>query len=288
MNKLVLNNQKILAWSEYGDLHGSPVFYFHGTPGSHLEAANTDKIARQLGIRIIALDRTGYGNSELHENTEFIDWPNIITSLADKLCLTEFSMLGYSGGAPYALSCAHKLSKRLASTTIISSPTSLTTDIMQQHMNVNFKPLYELADSDFQMAKQQVTEITCSLDAFMGLVTSQLSDSDKLIFEQDEFKDHYFKSLEHSLKQGTDATVIDLRNISRSWGFKLKDIQVKVDIWHGSDDNNFDIAIAEHLASKLNSTLHKMDNCGHYFLFDHWFEILSQIKNTVLAKQANK
>ena len=283
MNRLTLKNQKKLTWYEYGDPHGLPVFYFHGTPGSHLEAATADKIAQQLGIRMIAPDRTGYGDSEMHEDTEFIDWPNKVTLLADKLCLTEFSVLGYSGGAPYALSCADKIPKRLINTTIVSSPASLTTDIMQQHMNINFRPLYELADTNFQMAKQQVTELTRSLDAFVELVSSQLSDSDKLIFEQDQFKEHYFKNLEHSFKQGADATVIDLRNISQSWGFKIEDIQLKIDIWHGNDDNNFNIAIAEYLANKLNSTLYKMSDSGHYFLFNHWFEILSHINNTALT-----
>lgn len=285
MSKIVLKNVKTLNWYEYGDPNGLPLLYFHGTPGSHCEAASASKIAKNLGMRVIALDRTGYGDSELHANTAYIDWPDIIVQLADKLHLDIFSILGYSGGGPYALACAHKIPERLINVTIVSSPASLTTSVMQKHMNVNFKPLYELADTDFQMANQQVSELTQSPEAFLELVRSQLSDSDRLIFERDEFINQYLKSLKHSLKQGSDATVIDLRNIAQPWKFNLEDIQPEVDIWHGDDDNNFDIAIADYLASRLNSTLHIVKKSGHYFLFDHWFEILDHIKNTIPNNQ---
>src|SRR3546814_7781630 len=48
-----------LGYAEGGDREGAPVFYFHGFPGSRLEAT----LLPASGIRLIGVDRPGYGLS---------------------------------------------------------------------------------------------------------------------------------------------------------------------------------------------------------------------------------
>jgi len=48
-----------LGYAEGGDPNGVPVFYFHGFPGSRLEAT----LLPPSGIRLIGVDRPGYGLS---------------------------------------------------------------------------------------------------------------------------------------------------------------------------------------------------------------------------------
>jgi pimeloyl-ACP methyl ester carboxylesterase len=55
-----LPDGRVLGWAEYGDQVGSPVVYLHGTPGSRL--SRPDDTALE-GIRLITLDRPGYGRS---------------------------------------------------------------------------------------------------------------------------------------------------------------------------------------------------------------------------------
>jgi hypothetical protein len=43
-----------LAYAEYGDPKGHPTLYFHGLPGSRLEAVLAAKSAAEAGIRLIA------------------------------------------------------------------------------------------------------------------------------------------------------------------------------------------------------------------------------------------
>ena len=52
-----LKDGRILAYKEYGQAGGHPVFYAHGGPGSRLEGAIFDEKAAEYGFRLIATDR---------------------------------------------------------------------------------------------------------------------------------------------------------------------------------------------------------------------------------------
>jgi pimeloyl-ACP methyl ester carboxylesterase len=58
---LALPDGRRLGYAEYGDPDGEPGFYFHGHPGSRFEAQLADQAAKEKSIRIVALDRPGYG-----------------------------------------------------------------------------------------------------------------------------------------------------------------------------------------------------------------------------------
>jgi pimeloyl-ACP methyl ester carboxylesterase len=85
---LSLYGSRTLAWSEYGDPHGTPVFYCHGFPGSRCEAALGDAAARELAVRL--------------------------------------RVLGVSGGGPYALACAALMPQRLSRVSVVSGLGELT------------------------------------------------------------------------------------------------------------------------------------------------------------------
>ena len=61
--QVTLTDGRTLAYAEYGYARGAPAFYFHGTPGGRLEGRFLDAAARAHGVRLIALDRPGYGRS---------------------------------------------------------------------------------------------------------------------------------------------------------------------------------------------------------------------------------
>jgi len=60
---LLLGGGRRLGYAWYGQPDGEPVLYFHGHPGSRLDARSAWQAAAAEGLRVIALDRTGYGLS---------------------------------------------------------------------------------------------------------------------------------------------------------------------------------------------------------------------------------
>ena len=104
-----LPDGRLIAVEEYGDPAGPPVFYFHGWPASRLEAG----LIPDLPVRLLALDRPGYGRSAPQRGRTLADWPADVTAVADRLGLARFHVVGLSGGGPYAAACALALPDRV-------------------------------------------------------------------------------------------------------------------------------------------------------------------------------
>ena len=97
--ELELPDGRVLGFDEYGARDGTPLFYFHGTPGARLEwhLFGGENAAQRLGLRIIAVDRPGMGLSTFQPGRRITDWPADVRAVADALQLGTFAVLGCSG-----------------------------------------------------------------------------------------------------------------------------------------------------------------------------------------------
>lgn len=279
MDCLILENRYQLAWNEYGSADGEPVLYFHGTPGSRLEAFPADVIAQELGIRLIVPDRPGYGASDSQYQLSLSYWPKLVSKLANKLKLDQFSIIGYSSGGAYALSCAYNIPDRINNIALVSSAAPFEKQALKNQTDPIFKPLYDLSVTEYGNDQHKLLQLASSPKALMNVLKTTLSPTDKALFKNVTFQKYFLMNLSLAITSGVDGIVNDIRNLSLPWDIKLEDIQLPVDIWHGRDDNNLDFSVAEYLAQTLNnSSTHFLDKAGHYFIFEQWREVLEQIK----------
>ena len=72
-----------------------------------------------MRVRIVALNRPGYGPSTFQPDYSFLDWPVDVSAAADLLGIDRFAVVGASGGSPYALACGYALRRRVASVGIV-------------------------------------------------------------------------------------------------------------------------------------------------------------------------
>jgi len=120
MKSLQLKGGGRLAFNEYGDTRGTPVFFFHGWPSSLTMATITNTAARELGIRIISADRPGISESTFQQDRQLLDWPPVLRELAEHLGIEKFRVLGISGGAPYAYATGWALRERVRAIGVVS------------------------------------------------------------------------------------------------------------------------------------------------------------------------
>ncbi len=111
---------RLLEVREYGDPAGHPALFFHGLIGSHHQASYIAEQAMQHDLRIIAPNRPGVGKSEFVERKSALEAVPDIEDLTAALQIDQFSVIGISGGTPYALACLHRLGPRIRTTTVIS------------------------------------------------------------------------------------------------------------------------------------------------------------------------
>ena len=82
------------------------VLWCHGGPGSRLEPAALAPAAAEAGLRIIGIDRPGYGLSSPNPERTIADWVPDGLAVADALGIDQFVTVGCSTGGAYALALA--------------------------------------------------------------------------------------------------------------------------------------------------------------------------------------
>jgi len=116
-----LSDGRSLAYAVWGDPDGQTVLLFHGAPGSRMFTPDPDLTAR-AGVRLVTVDRPGYGRSDADPGRTILDWPADILQLADAIQAPRFAIAAHSSGGPYALACAVQLSNRISAVTLVSCP----------------------------------------------------------------------------------------------------------------------------------------------------------------------
>ena len=66
-----------LAYAQMGQQDGTPVFAFHGVPGSRLDWDHPliRPVLDGSGVRLIGIDRPGFGGSTHQPHRRYADWP---------------------------------------------------------------------------------------------------------------------------------------------------------------------------------------------------------------------
>lgn len=271
LHSMQLRCGRILSYALYGDACGTPVYYMHGFYGSRIEAMLAAAAAGKCGLQLIAVDRPGVGRSSFEPVISLESWAAIIGELADQLGHKEFSILGVSGGGPFALSCAHFLSDRVQNITLCGSLAPLDNQTfirklplryraavwLQQH----FKPgLYWLNKRLYFGARHDPSRLLRKL-------ARHLADCDKKILAERATRDIMIASLAEAANQNPLYGAQELTIFGAPWGFDLKDIPMPVTLWHGGQDEMVPVAMAYQLADKLTrSCLHIIPDAGHFSL----------------------
>ena len=116
---IALRDGRRIAYCEWGDREGWPILLCHGAPGSRMFGPDS-KTTAEAGVRLITVDRPGYGRSDPKPGRQILDWPADVEELAGALRVDEFDVAGHSSGGPYALACASTFPGRVKRVALIS------------------------------------------------------------------------------------------------------------------------------------------------------------------------
>jgi pimeloyl-ACP methyl ester carboxylesterase len=281
-NSIRLRDSRRLAYAEYGAPRGKPVFFFHGIPGSRLYRP-PDEITAKMGVRLICVDRPGYGLSDFQPGRRILDWPNDILELAGALGLERFAVAAHSAGAPYAYACAATFPDRVTVAGILSgaapadSPRALRGMRGLNRAGYVFGrwipwPLWRLAIwAFFHTGRDDPASV-------FERGKKSRPPSDQNLWYRSEVREVCLASGAEGFRNGTLGHAWETRLLLRPWGFRLEDIQVPVYLWHGTEDHETPISMARESARRLPDCRATIcEGEGHSLLFAHWEEILRQL-----------
>jgi pimeloyl-ACP methyl ester carboxylesterase len=238
-----LADGRTLGYTEYGNPAGQVLFYFHGHPGSRLEAQLLAEPATAHGLRLIGIDRPGMGLSEYQPRRRLRDWPHDVVQLADRLGIDCFAVAGLSGGGPYALACAHGIGERLTACGIISGVGAISpfVSFLALWLPWLLTPLARHRFRNHEHASRALTRFA-----------HRWVDPDRKILEQPDVGETLIASLVEAFRQGSRGAAFDGMLLGRPWGIPLHQVAfAPLFLWHGGRDANVPIANARKLAEAL-------------------------------------
>jgi len=269
---VALRDDRTLAYAEYGDPQGTPVIVFHGTPGSRLDRHPDSTILTDLGVRLIAPDRPGYGHSSFQRNRRLLDWPADVARLADALGLARFAVAGVSGGGPHAAACAYALPERVTRAALVAGVAPPHApgfwDGMSKRDALELRatrllPTWFLR-FDFNA---QVRLLLRDPRAYLANLAAHFPAPDRAVAADPALQAIFAESVAQAYRQGPDAHIQDDKLFTRPWGFRVEDITVPVDVWQGDDDDIVPPSHGRYLAAAIpGATLHLVPSQAHLSL----------------------
>jgi pimeloyl-ACP methyl ester carboxylesterase len=275
-----LSDGRQIAYQEYGDPDGQPVFFFHGWLGSRLDFAPNDQLAGDLGARVIALDRPGCGESDFQPDRRLLDWPGDVSDVADALGFGEFAVCGHSFGGPFVAACAYSIPDRITSAAIVAGISPLSFDGATSGMPALVRFVLWLGRIAPPLTRPYVAfmaRMAKSPDSLKKGIESQLSNDEAALLSTPRF-DGFFENFGEMTKHGSTGAYWDARVFLEDWGFDCADIDGPVALFYGTEDSNVPIQMGEYYRDAMpNSTATFYEGEGHLIMYSRAKEILDTL-----------
>lgn len=257
-HQLLLPDGRKLGYDEYGVPDGTPLFYFHGSPSSRLEAKLyvSEDLLQSLDVRLIAVDRPGMGLSDFQPNRRLLDFPQDILALADHLNIGRFAILAYSLGGPYALACAYAIPERLTKVGIVSGAALFTVPELMTNINAGTRKFLTMPRENPFLSRLFLWMMLGVMPRvapkrFIAGATAVLPEPDRAVVSDPNVQRGFINALREAMRQGTRGAFHESLLSVTDYGFKLQEIQTPVLLWHGEQDKNIPVEMARFAASAI-------------------------------------
>jgi pimeloyl-ACP methyl ester carboxylesterase len=278
-----LPDGRVLAYCEYGAPDGSPVFYFHGLPGSRIDPRAIADGMRTAGVRLLAADRPGMGRSHpVRGKRTYGGSAHDVAHLAGALGIDRFSIVGYSCGGPYALAAAAELGDRVDRIGLVSSVATSEMPGYRKSLASTDRAMTLLSRYAPWLARtlmgRAVKQARTKPEKFGKQLDRELSaPADRAILDRGLRAVVTALFLEAN-RNGPAGTVEDFAVWARPSGIRFDAIKAPMRLWHGDADESVSIDHSRWLASKIpGAELTVLPGAGHLHPPERWREIAAAL-----------
>lgn len=278
---ITLKDGRLLGVAEFGDPKGHPVFYFHGFPGSRLQAGDFHEIAKARHCRFFGIDRPGMGLSTFNKKHTILGWSQDVIAFANHLKVDKFSIVGHSGGAPFVMACAYAIPERLMGAAIVSGMAPTTLPESKVGMASGLRIINALVRNVlvFAFVLMKIQQKMMLKPKVFNQFVQKLPMPDRIILQDADRIHTMMDALAEAFKQGVGGPAQEMRLILQPWGFSLEKITYPITIWQGKLDMQVPVSHAEIYKTKLShAKLRLFENEAHIStLYNHMEDILESV-----------
>ncbi len=277
-----LKDERTLSYREYGDTNENTVLFFHGF-GSSAGAIHPDpNILDANNIRFFAVNRPGYGASDLAANYSPEDFADTVNEFLMAKNIDKASIIGWSAGGLYSQIFAEKYPEKVSSLNLVSSAIPLNSKETRNILPSNWKMINSmnryfpfLTKYFFKSLSKKLTK---DLDAAIQESIKQMVEEDKKVANDPTMKPVIIRGAVESYHNRGLGVYADAPALCKNISTKAQHLlDTKVNIWQGSEDNVWTPATSEYLRQRYPaSTYSFIEKEGHLLYLSHWNEILKK------------
>jgi pimeloyl-ACP methyl ester carboxylesterase len=268
---LQLAGGRRLAYTETGPADGYPVLYCPGAIGTPLAAScELESIARDLGIRHLALSRPGTGGSDRALARTMLGFAADVRALADALELARLDLVGVSAGGPYALAIAHQLPERVRRVALCSSLSPAWaprhTLGMPRRIRLALRLLTAVPGGCAVLGDWLVPVIARHPALLSCVIAAHAAPEERARMADPAERAAASASFLAAAEGGVRGMIEDFLVYSGEWGFDVGEVGTAVQLWHGCRDPLVPVEHALQLAIELPDCRVFLDpDEGHHF-----------------------
>lgn len=256
---LTLADGRYLSWCETGHRHGYPLIYFHSQAGSRLEAELLHDAALAAGFRVIAVDRPGIGHSDFRKMHGHTDFAHDIAALLACLDINKAGMMGWDGGAAFALAFSHCYPEQTGFVSLLAPVAGRPGT--QRRLSV--KALSTVV-SAFVYARHRLRG--SRVEQCLARLREGLCYADRKQFDNPWIYRLLVRDAAEAVRQGGRGVAQDSVMSLADWDFEPAAITAPVDVWRGRADTLSAYCHVRVLQDTLpNVSLHSIAGQGHFF-----------------------
>lgn len=286
-NLFALKSGHTISYSEYGDSAGFPLVYFHDSGSSRLECGFFHRSAKQLGYRLIAIDRPGIGYSDFLSYTSATEFCRKVLELTSALKLHSFAVMSMGGGGVFALSMSHLAPAKVQFHLSLSG---IPINVFRESANDSYSSsiLRSVAPIVMKLWVQLKHRLfPDSPHLHIERLSSLLSYTDRKALNNPRVSQALELDLMESIRQGYQGVAQDVSLAFTKVDFRLEQIDVPVFIWQGSADNLSGHAESEFMVSRMpQASLFRVPNQGRFFFIQDMDAVFNQLKCTLACERA--
>jgi pimeloyl-ACP methyl ester carboxylesterase len=286
-----------LAFADYGPGDGAPCVVLSGMPGSRLAPAWAfpDRLLAERGVRLLGVDRPGYGASDSHPRTTALGVADDLGVLCAAVGLDRVAVLGISVGAPFALACAIRWPQRVGAL-LLSGPTApWELPETRTRMNRRNRRYYALARrapllsraACWLWARTALAGLRGDRDRLLRRLSRALPPPDREVLAEvaadPQRWGRFVDDTAEAFRQGGAGVRADLAVASRPWGFQLDEVSAPTWLWHGAADEDGPIAAARRMAQMIPDCQATFTGEGHLMGLRHTSEAIAAIRRATAA-----
>ncbi len=278
VQKITLDDGRALAFRAYGDPDAKPVLYFHEGMGSSLLPPGAESLAYDLGIRVIAAERPGFGQSDPHNDYSFDAVAEDVVVLADRLGVQTASVIAILSGVPSALQTAARLGDRARSVLICSGrPPRQTRERAGDNLLTVFRSRIEsnpwVVETLYSVLRMRLSPALVQRLIHRAVVHSPADQA--FVAEHPEVVSFMTAYVSECLARTSRGPADEIRAFRRGRNLTAADVRAPITVWHGAEDRLAPLPdLLAYLGDKPRD-VRIVENVGHTLALKHWPEMLA-------------